>query len=126
MKYRDLPKEIVINKLISTSFDSPKTNLMVYNWCNKVLPLIQFVENERVKLIQRYGELDKKTDKISVSPNKMQEFFKEFNEVLDMDIEMPKLELTENSFDDDKCQYPLDKALWLTPQEIGYIISLNK
>ena len=116
----------MINKLISTSFDSPKTNLMVYNWCNKVLPLIQFVENERVKLIQRYGELDKKTDKMSVKPDKMQEFFKEFNEVLNMDIEMPKLELTENSFDDDKCQYPIDKALWLTPQEIGYIISLNK
>ena len=126
MKHRDLPKEIVINKLISTSFDSPKTNLMVYNWCNKVLPLIQFVENERVKLIQKYGTIDKETDKISVKPDKMQEFFKEFNEVLDMDIEIPKLELTENSFDDDKCQYPIDKSLWLTPQEIGIILNISK
>lgn len=99
---------------------------MVYNWCNKVLPLIQFVENERVKLIQKYGTIDKETDKISVKSDKMQEFFKEFNEVLDMDIEIPKLELTENSFDDDKCQYPIDKSLWLTPQEIGIILNISK
>jgi hypothetical protein len=58
VKYADLPKEETVQKLVATSFESPSLNWAVYDWSEKILKHIQFLENERVKLVKRYGEAD--------------------------------------------------------------------
>lgn len=124
MKYRDLPNEKLLNKILATSFKSPKTNLDVYNWCNSVLPAVRFVENERIKLIQKYGDKNADNGNISVPNEKIAAFMNEFNSVLDMEVEIPTFDFTAEMFDDEKCCFSIEKTLWLTPQEIGFLINI--
>lgn len=125
MTYRDLPSNDLVQKLMATSFDSPSTNKKVFDWCNAVLPLIQFKENERIKLIEKHGE--KTETGMGVRPSKLNDFFKEFNAVLDMEIEyIPEIPITENSFEDEKCSYPLDKALWINAKDISVLTSVKE
>ncbi len=128
MKYKDLPKEITINKLISTSFNSPSVNRKVFNWCNQVLLPIKFLESERVKLVHKYGTVDKESGNITVPNSKIKDFSKDFAEVMEMDIQdkISDFPLEESSFEDENCEYPKTKELWLSPAEIGHLLDLMK
>ncbi len=124
MKYRDLPQKELIQKLMATSFDSPSTNKKVFDWCNAVSPMIAFRENERVKLIEKYGE--NRGDVFAVKPENMADFRKEYNDVLEMETEnIPILPINEESFDDESCCYPKDKELWISPKEISILMELK-
>ncbi len=126
MTYRDLPPQELTQKLMATSFGSPSMNKKVFDWCNAVYTLIQFRENERVKLVEKYGE--KTDDGMVVKSNRLTEFFKEYNEVLDMAIEseIPSMPLNEDSFNDDSCCYPKDKELWISPKEIAILMGIKE
>ena len=119
MKYKELPSEKIVHKLLATAFESPSANLKVYNWCNKVLGHIRFLESERVKLVQKYGK-ENEDGNYSVPKEKYKEFFEEFREVLEMDIEdkIPEIPVKPDWFDDEKCRYPINKDLWLSPEDI--------
>ena len=127
MKYKQLPSEKLIQKLIATSFNSPSKNRNVYDWGNEVLHHIKFLENERIKLVQKYGKDDGKGN-LSVLKEKYNDFFKEFKEILEMELneEVPVCPISEDWFDDDCCQYSSNKEMWLTPAEIGMLIDFNK
>jgi hypothetical protein len=119
VKYADLPKEETVQKLVATSFESPSLNWAVYDWSEKILKHIQFLENERVKLVKRYGEADAQGN-CKVPNEKLPEFRKVFAELLNTEIPetIEKCPITKESFSDGKCCYPKEKELWISPIEI--------
>ncbi len=125
MTYRNLPQQELIQKLMATSFGSPSTNKKVFDWCNAVSPMITFRENERVKLIEKYGE--NRGDVFAVKPENMADFLSEYNAVLDMETDkLPVLPISEESFDDESCCYPKDKELWISPKEIAILMGIKE
>lgn len=125
MTYRDLPSNELIQKLMATSFDSPSTNKKVFDWCSVVLPLVRFRENERIKLIEKHGE--KTETGMGVMPSKLNDFFKDFDRVLDMEVEqLPEFPISLESFEDEKCFYPKDKELWISPKEIEILFKVKE
>lgn len=120
MKYKQLPSEKTIQKLLATAFESPAANREVYNWCEDVLKHIRFLESERVKLVQKYGKDDGKGN-ISVTSENRESFFSSFKDVLEMDIdaEIGECPVKQSWFEDDKCSFSSNKDLWFTPQEVG-------
>lgn len=126
MKYKELPKEETLQKLMATCFDTPAANRDIFNWCESLLKHSRFFENERVKLVKMYGKEDGNGN-FRVTPENQKEFQVKFNELAGMEIEEPILKnpLNKNWFDNERCQYPFDKNMWLTPAEIGIILKIN-
>lgn len=123
MKYKDLPPQKILNKLIATSFESPTNNRMVYDWAESVSKHCKFLESERVKLVQKHG-VEKETGVFAVPQDNFNEFAKDFNSILNMEIneKVDSCPVKEDWFDDDKCQYPKEKELWISPAEIKMIV----
>lgn len=120
MKYKQLPSEKTIQKLLATAFESPAANRDVYNWCEDVLKHIRFLESERIKLVQKYGK-DDGNGNFSVLKDKYNQFFSEFKNILEMEIDekIQECPVKQSWFEDDKCNFSTNKDLWFTPQEIG-------
>lgn len=120
MKYKQLPSEKTIQKLLATAFESPAANRDVYNWCEDALKHIRFLESERIKLVQKYGKNDGKGN-VSVTLENREMFFSDFKDVLEMDIdaEIKECPVKQSWFEDDKCSFSSNKDFWFTPQEIG-------
>ena len=125
MKYSELPKQKLIQKLILTSFESPSANRDVYNWCESISKHIQFLENERIKLVKKYGE-DDGNGNIKVATFQLGNFGKAFSDLINMEIdeEIKPCPVKEDWFDDNKCSYPAEKEMWITPAEIGILKNL--
>lgn len=123
MKYKELPSEKLVQKLLATSFESPSANRKVYNWSESVIKHIRFLEGERIKLVQKYGKEDKNGG-MTVTKENMDKFQKEFKELLEMEIDVPVYvcPIKEDWFDDEKCSYPKEKELWITPKEIKELV----
>ena len=123
MKYKDLPSEKLLQKLLETSFESPSKNRDVFNWCESIMKHVKFLESERRKLVQKYGS-DDGNGTFTVTPENMKTFQKEFYDLLEMDIDsqLKHCPIKEDWFDDEKCSYPKNKEMWITPQEIGKLI----
>lgn len=120
LKYKSLPSEKLVQKLLATSFESPSANRQVYDWADSILKHIRFLENERVKLVRKYGEEDENCN-IKVKQSQMKDFMDEFSSILEMEIneKIKECPISKDWFDDEKCRYPKDKELWVTPNEIG-------
>lgn len=120
MKYKDLPSEKLVQKLIATSFESPTANRKVFDWSESVLKHIRFLENERIKLVQKYGDNDGNGN-YSVPKSKVKEFMEEFTTILEMEIndKIIKCPVEPSWFDDNKCNYPKNKDLWISAVEIS-------
>lgn len=54
-------------------------------------PTWEYWENERVKLVERYGETDPATGNISVTPENMPAFLAEKHELDALDVDIPGL-----------------------------------
>lgn len=123
MKYKELPSEKLVQKLLATSFESPSANRKVYNWSESVLKHIRFLERERIKLVQKYGEKDQKGG-MTVTKDNFGRFQEEFFNLTETEIDEPVLEcpIKEDWFDDEKCSYPKEKELWITAKEIKKLI----
>lgn len=125
IKYGDLPTYKICEKLLMLSFDSPSKNLSVYCFVTALQEHIQFVENERNKMLEKYcPAIPGKPGTYATTP-----LFKEkMQEVLDMELNatnpIPLPDLTENDFTDSQCQYPADKTYWMNGSEIIGIIEL--
>lgn len=120
MKYKDLPSEKLIQKLIATSFETPSANREVYDWCEAVLKHIKFIENERVKLVQKYGK-DDGNGNFTVTEENKPKFFSEFKDLIEMEINeaIPDCPVKQSWFEDSRCSYAKNKDFWITPAEIG-------
>jgi hypothetical protein len=58
------------------------------------------LEEGRVKLVKKYGKTDEKTGQISVNTEETQSFYKEFNELMQMEIEVDFEPIPLNAFGD--------------------------
>lgn len=126
VKYGEIPRRETLQKLLSVSFDTPMKNLAVYKFCKAMMAHVDYVENERTKLVQKYGVQDKDNPLMYFVPKgteEMKQFQEEFNSVLNMEIEeeVDTLPLSEMDFGDN-CSYSQEKADWLNPREIGSIL----
>lgn len=121
--YGDIPSADSCRKLSMVSFGSPSKNLRVYKFCEALQHCQDFLENERRKLLNKYGiEESPGHYKVEVIP--YNEAMKELSE-LEIEEYIPDHGLTENDFCDEKCEYPRDKSLWMNAADINAILSFT-
>lgn len=123
MTYGDLLPVQITAKLIATSFDDPSINLWAYKLYKSLLDYQEFFENERNKLITKYGK-EVEPGKYQVQQSKVQEYRNDLNEIIKMPIDgkIPYFELSEDNFSADRCQYSKDKDMWLSAVDINSIL----
>lgn len=123
MKFGDLLNRDICNKLSMISFDSPQKNLKIYQFVSALKPLQDFVETERFKILEKYGEYNYKGYFNITGEENVRSYKNEWSAVLDLDTEekIPSLDLTENDFLDDNCHYPEDKKLWINANDMNTI-----
>lgn len=127
IKYGELPTKEICQKLVSVSFGEPKKNLSVYKFCSAVNNHINYVENERTKLFQKYGTEKDDEPGSYIIPNGTEEFKKfkkEWESLIEMEIEeeLPTLSLTEDDFLDQNCSYSQDKSKWMNAVDIATVL----
>lgn len=123
MKYGELPSLEFCNKLASVSFRSPRKDLAVYQYLKTVRPLAEYVEKERVKLVEKYCiPIEGNEGRYTTTP----EYREKFLEVLEMEIdeEIKPLGLTADDFGDGECTFPENKYLWMNAAELETALGL--
>lgn len=121
MKYRDLVSFETMAKLTQVSFSTPTKNLQMYRLAESLRTHQSYIENERNKLIRKYGEPTEGGNYAVKGKEAIDKFLFEFNETLDVDvqgeIECPNIK--EEDFSDDNCSYPIDKSMWPNAKDIA-------
>lgn len=123
MTYGDLLPVQITAKLIATSFDDPSINLWAYKLYKSLLDYQEFFENERNKLVVKYGnEIEK--GKYQVPKCNVDEYREDLKKIISMQIDgkIPYFELKEDNFSADRCQYSKDKEMWLSAVDINSIL----
>lgn len=125
--YNDLPQKEVWDKLVQVSFDTPQKNLSVFKFVSSIGVHYAYIENERIKLFQRYGTADKNCAniyRIERNTQNEKDFMREYQAIMSLPIEedLPSLSITEDDFSDTKCRYPAGKEAWLNAIDIGSIL----
>lgn len=108
------------NKLSATSFGKAHKDYSVYRFVNdnKLEIPFNFLENERNKLFQKYGE--NKGDRIVIKEEHIADYQMDLNEILNQEItEFPILHLSSNDFEE--CVYSNNKDYWLRADDIDAI-----
>lgn len=131
IKYGMLPPIALCQKIITVSFNTPQKNLAVYKFATACSKHLAYIENERIKLFQKYGTPDdKNSDVYYIPPNskRFEDFKKSFEEICNMQIEedIPELPLTEEDFENENCEYSPNKKDWLNGAEISTILGFCK
>lgn len=121
MKYRSIPSLETTQKLIQVSFSTPAKNLAMYRLAEQIRTHQSYIENERNKLIRKYGEPTKDGNYAVSKKEALDKFFLEFNATLDTDIpdKIENPNITEDDFSDDNCSYPIDKSMWPNAKDIA-------
>lgn len=123
MTYGDLLPVEITAKLIATSFDDPSINLWAYKLYKSLLDYQEFFENERNKLIVKYGN-EIENGKYQVPQCNVNEYREDLKKIISMPIDgkIPYFELTEDNFSAEHCQYSKDKEMWLSAMDINSIL----
>lgn len=123
MKYSDLPKAEVTRKLIATCFDEPTTNLYIYKLYISLKDHQQFIENERMKLLEKYG-ISKGDGFFVVPKERVKEYQQKLSEVLNIEITdtIPFFNLSEDNFITERCNYAKEQEMWLSAEDIAAIL----
>lgn len=129
MKYRDLFDLTcaTVDRLRSARFKNPSSNYNAFTFSNATMPLFEFIENERIKLIESY-EIPNEDGTASVPDELLGALLEEFQKILDLEIEadIPKLSVSEEDFENDNICYPKEKELWISGEEIGRILKFKE
>lgn len=124
LTFGDLPTRDTCIKLMKVSFASPQKNLAVYKFCTKVFELEAFIESERAKLIEKFGDPTEKPGEFFIPKHAVGDYHQAITELFKMPIgeDVPQLGLTEDDFADERCKYSDDKAYWLNAGEISALL----
>lgn len=128
MKYKDLPSFELLQKLKGfLTGDSQKDNQLFF-YCLSVEPSVRFLEDQRIKLVEKYGEPQEAGYK--VKEENLNDFAKEFSDVLEMDVKEKIKPFPIPSdlswFDSEDCVYPKNKELWINFNDKKFIMKLAK
>lgn len=91
------------------------------------MPLFDFIESERIKLIESY-EIENEDGTASVPDELIRMVLDEFQKILDLEVEVdiPELSVSEEDFENDNISYPKEKELWISGEEIGRILKFKE
>lgn len=128
MKYKDLINSETCAKLMMVSFSTPQKNLQVYRFANSIMEHQRYFENERTKLLDKYGEIQADGTYRIKGKDQIDEYNHKIDSVLSLEIngEFIDPDLNENDFSDYLCSYPSDKRFWLSANEIAQVLSISK
>lgn len=120
MKYKDLPSEKLVQKILATSF-GPKKDREVADWADQIVKHIKFLESQRIKLVQKFGEKDEEGN-CSVPRENLKQFLSEFEEVKEMEINevISDCPIRRSWFSDDCCIYSKEDEFRIVPKDIMY------
>ena len=124
MKFKDLPKIEICNKLKNVAFVDVAKNMSSYLFAKNCTEALEYFENERVKLIKKYGE--EKDGKLTVLSHNMKLFTKDFTNLLESDVmfSIPKHNLEVADFNSENCFTRKEELL--TGEEIYMILAVEK
>lgn len=77
----------IFNKILNTPLDF-KLSYRLGKITKKLVDEFKVIEDERMKLITKFGIKDEKKGSTSVPEDKLEEFLKEFNAILDTEIDL--------------------------------------
>lgn len=119
----DIPPQPLLAKLTHISFSTPQKNMNVFKYIKSVQENLIFLQNEKIKLMQKYGDPQEDGSYLITKPN-VDKFKEEMSAIFDLDIteSIYPHGLTEEDFTDEKCSYPEDKTFWLNSSDIAVLL----
>lgn len=128
MKHRLIPSIETTQKLTQVSFSTPAKNLAMYRFAEQIRTHQSYIENERNKLIRKYGEPTKDGGYAVKKKEALDKFFLEFNATLDAEIpdKIENPNITEEDFKDENCSYPIEKSMWPNAKDIASFFNFCK
>lgn len=112
-----LPTRDACYKLLQVSFSTPQKNLSVYRFYKKIFELLDFIDKEWRKIVQKYGDPTGNDSEHMIPKCRQEEFEEEMKSLFATSVDdIPSLGLTEDDFEN--CKYPNDEKLWLNAGEI--------
>lgn len=92
-----------LEKSLSKIFDKDLNIKIAYRLgilLKKITEELRTLEENRIRLIKKYGTKDEKTQQIQVPPDKNADFYKDFNELLTFEIDIDFEPISLNAFGD--------------------------
>lgn len=126
MKFKELPSVDTTLKLIQISFSEPEKNIEMYKLYVKLRDYQSFLENEKNKLLKKYGKEEKNEQgKYKIEGENVALYRNDLSAILESDmpddIESPGFDL--DDFTSEKCSYPTDKMFWPNAADISAFLS---
>lgn len=125
MKISHLIKRDTCVRLSMVSFGSPQKNFEVFKFIKSIEPFQEYFETEYIKLFNKYGTTTENGSHQVIGQENVSAYQKELELLLDVDVddEIYIPNLTISDFDEEHCQYPNDKNLWMNANDIKSILT---
>lgn len=109
MKFRELPSEDSLSRLVLYAFVRDGADQSVFLFCKAVGTALEFFQSQRTKLFQRFGiASETEPDRLEITSENKEAFYAEMRKLLDSDVqvEIPKLDIEESDFQTENCRKP--------------------
>ena len=109
MKFRELPSEDSLSRLVLYAFARDGADQSVFLFCKAVGTALEFFQSQRTKLFQQYGVAsESEPDRLEITKENKEAFYAEMRKLLDSDVmvEIPKLDIEESDFLAENCRKP--------------------
>ena len=109
MKFRELPSEDSLARLVLYAFARDGADQSVFLFCKAVGVALEFFQSQRTKLFQQYGVAsESEPDRLEIKSENKELFYAEMRKLLDSDVQVdiPKLDIEENDFLAENCRKP--------------------
>lgn len=120
MKFRELPSEDSLSRLVLYAFARDGADQSVFLFCKAVGVALEFFQSQRTKLFQRFGVAsESEPDRLEIASENKEAFYAEMRKLLDSDVqvEIPKLDIEESDFLAENCRKPQNVSSILSPIE---------
>jgi hypothetical protein len=100
-------------KLLALTCFEAKISILIARLARKLGEEIKTIEQQRLQLVQKYGEKDGENNQLVVTPENREAFIKEFDEALDqtIEIDMPQVVIPGNIVIEPSILLALDKFI---------------
>ncbi len=127
MKFRELPSEDSLSRLVLYAFARDGADQSVFLFCKAVGTALEFFQSQRTKLFQRYGVASEaEPDRLEITNENKEAFYAEMRKLLDSDVkvEIPKLDIEESDFLAENCRKPQNVDSVLSASEKMTLIKI--
>lgn len=127
MKFRELPSEDSLSRLVLYAFARDGADQSVFLFCKAVGVALEFFQSQRTKLFQQFGVASElEPDRLEITSENKEAFYAEMRKLLDSDVqvEIPKLDIEESDFLAENCRKPQNINSVLSASEKMTLIKL--